>query len=298
MLRVCGLNHDLSIVCVALMSDFPRPHLLDIIACRHKFRPMRERTVQLVLQYDGSRFAGWQRQPASITVQGTIESVLERLFERPVRVVGAGRTDAGVHARGQAAHVRVPETWDASKLRRALNSLLPPDVWIAQSHNVSDQFHARYSAISRRYTYQVGTDDESASPFRRRFEWRVPWRLPDEAALACAASALHGEHRFLAFAVRGTAPATDQHLCTVTSAEWRRSGARLDFTIEANRFLHHMVRFLVGTMIDIAAGRRKQSSLLELLAASDNKAVSPPAPSHGLFLERVSYPAHFYSEEV
>jgi tRNA pseudouridine38-40 synthase len=82
------------------------------------------------------------------------------------------------------------------------------------------------------------------------------------------------------------------------SAEWRRSGARLDFTIEANRFLHHMVRFLVGTMMDIAAGRRKQSSFLELLAASDNKTVSPPAPSHGLFLERVSYPAHFYPEEV
>ncbi|HEY8310706.1 MAG TPA: tRNA pseudouridine(38-40) synthase TruA [Gemmatimonadaceae bacterium] len=259
---------------------------------------MRERTVQLVLQYDGSRFAGWQRQPTAITVQGTVESVLERLFERRVPIVGAGRTDSGVHARGQAAHVRVPETWDASKLRRALNSLLPPDVWIAQSHNVSDQFHARYSATSRRYTYQVGTDDAAASPFRRRFEWRVPWSLPDEAALADVASELHGEHRFFGFAVRGTAPATDQHICTVMSAEWRRSGARLDFTIEANRFLHHMVRFLVGTMMDIAAGRRKQSSFLELLAASDNKTVSPPAPSHGLFLERVSYPAHFYPEEV
>lgn len=272
--------------------------LLDIIPSPDKFRRMRERTVQLVLQYDGSRFAGWQRQPTSVTVQGAIESVLERLFGRRIPVVGAGRTDAGVHARGQAAHVRVPETWDASKLRRALNALLPPDVWIAQAHNVTDQFHARFSAVSRRYTYQMGTDAESASPFRRRYEWRVPWRLPNEAGLSEVASTLLGEHQFFGFAVRGTAPTTDLHRCTVTHAAWNRVGGRLDFTIEANRFLHHMVRFLVGTMVEVAAGRRSSESFAELLRATDNLAVSPPAPSHGLFLERVGYPAHFYSEEA
>ncbi len=254
--------------------------------------------MQLVIQYDGSRFAGWQRQPASVTVQGAIEDVLERLFERRITLIGAGRTDAGVHARGQAAHVRVPETWDASKLRRALNSLLPPDVWIAKTHNVTDQFHARYSATARRYTYQIGTDDESASPFRRRYEWRLPWRLPRESLLADVAGTLLGEHQFFGFAVRGTAPETDQHRCTVTHAAWSRDGGRLDFTIEANRFLHHMVRFLVGTMVDVAAGRRAPDSFAELLGARDNLAVSPPAPSHGLFLERVGYPQHFYPGEV
>jgi tRNA pseudouridine38-40 synthase len=272
--------------------------LLDIISVSDKFRPMPERTVQLVLHYDGSRFAGWQRQPTSVTVQGAVESVLERLFERHVTLVGAGRTDAGVHARGQSAHVRVPETWDASKLRRALNSLLPSDVWIAQAHNVTDQFHARFSAISRRYTYQLGTDQESASPFRRRYEWRVPWRLLDEASLTTVADALLGEHQFYGFAVRGTAPASDQHRCTITRAEWTREDGRLNFTIEANRFLHHMVRFLVGTMVDVAAGRRPAESFVELLSAHDNLAVSPPAPSHALFLDRVSYPAHFYPEDV
>ncbi len=254
--------------------------------------------MQLVLQYDGSRFAGWQRQPTSPTVQGAVESVLERLFELPVSLVGAGRTDAGVHARGQAAHVRVPESWDASKLRRALNSLLPPDVWIAQAHNVSDQFHARFSATSRRYTYQIGTDDESASPFRRKYEWRVPWRLRDESLLQSAAAALLGEHQFFGFAVRGTAPESDEHRCTVTTADWSTGPGGLRFTIEANRFLHHMVRFLVGTMVDIAAGRRDQSSMCELLVARDNRSVSPPAPAHGLFLEHVSYPSHFYPEGV
>jgi tRNA pseudouridine38-40 synthase len=279
-------------------QDFLRCELLDIILRPDNFRPMRERTVQLVLQYDGSRFAGWQRQPATVTVQGAVEGVLERLFERRVTVIGAGRTDAGVHARGQAAHVRVPETWNASKLRRALNSLLPHDVWIAQAHNVTDQFHARYSAVSRRYTYQLGTDDESASPFRRRYEWRVPWQLRDESLLSSVAASLLGEHQFYGFAVRGTAPETDQHRCTVSHAAWTRNDGRLDFTIEANRFLHHMVRFLVGTMVDIAAGRRTPESFAELLGAPNNLAVSPPAPSHGLFLDRVSYPAHFYLEGV
>ena len=254
--------------------------------------------MKLVLHYDGSRFAGWQRQPDVITVQGAVEDVLERLFQSRVTLIGAGRTDAGVHARGQAAHVRIPETWDASRLRRALNSLLPPDVWIARTHNVTDQFHARFSATARRYTYQIGADDESASPFRRRYEWRVPWKTLDEDLLATSASLVLGEHQFFGFSVRGTAPAGDEHRCTVTSASWKRESGRLNFTIEANRFLHHMVRFLVGTMIDVAAGRRDVASLSALLHASDNSAVSPPAPSHGLFLDHVTYPSHFYPEGV
>lgn len=272
--------------------------LLDFIPPPRNFRRMRERTVQLVLQYDGSRFAGWQRQPTSVTVQGEVESVLERLFGRHVKLTGAGRTDAGVHARGQAAHVRVPETWDASKLRRALNSLLPPDIWIAQAHNVTDEFHARYRAVSRRYTYQIGTDDESASPFRYRYEWRPARRLPHESSLSDLAEILLGEHQFFGFAVRGTAPERDEHRCTVTHASWERSAGRLDFTVEANRFLHHMVRFLVGTMVDVAAGRRSAQSFSDLLFAADNRAVSPPAPPHGLFLERVGYPSHFFAGEA
>lgn len=259
---------------------------------------MPERTVQLVLQYDGSRFSGWQRQPATLTVQGVVEPVLERLFQRPASLIGAGRTDAGVHARGQSAHVRVPAAWDAARLRRALNSLLPPDVWISQAHNVTDQFHARYSATARRYTYQVGTDELSASPFRRRYEWRPPWIGIDQTRLCSAAREIVGDHQFFGFAVRGTAPAGDSHRCSVTTASWAARPGRLDFTIEANRFLHHMVRFLVGTMIDIGAGRRSEESMKELLSAADNLAVSPPAPSHALFLEHVAYPSHFYPEGV
>ncbi len=299
MLRVCVLNRDLSMLCVHCTLQFTYSgELLDITSTRISSGAMRERTVQLVLQYDGSRFAGWQRQPATVTVQGAVEGVLERLFERRVTLIGAGRTDAGVHARGQAAHVRVPETWNASKLRRALNSLLPPDVWMAQAHNVTDHFHARYSAISRRYTYQLGTDDESDSPFRRgtngAFRGNCAMNRRCQAQPSHSSASISSTaSRFVAPPQRPTstaAPSPTRHGCA--------NGGRLDFTIEANRFLHHMVRFLVGTMIDVAAGRRRPESFVELLGAPNNLAVSPPAPSHGLFLDRVAYPAHFYPEGV
>lgn len=258
-----------------------------------KFRAMPERTVQLVLQYDGSRFAGWQSQPSLRTVQGTLEATAERLFRQPVRILGAGRTDAGVHARGQSAHLSVGERWTAVALSRALNALLPPDVWVASSHDVAMGFHARYSAVARRYTYYVGTDDEARSPFRRPFEWRAP-RPVDLSMLRSAAAMVLGEHRFYGFAVHGTAPATDEHRCNVTMVEWRERVGGLEFVIQANRFLHHMVRFLVGSMMDVGMGRRSLDSFAALLSADNNLATSPPAPAHALFLDHVSYPAHFY----
>ena len=253
---------------------------------------MPDRTVRLVLQYDGTRFAGWQRQPDARTVQGELERVLERLFGTPSGVTGAGRTDAGVHARGQAAHLRVGERWATAALRRAMNALLPSDVWIAEAADAPDGFHARYSATARRYTYYVGTDEASASPFRRPYEWGVG-SLADRGALDDAARALIGEHRFYGFAVRGTAPPGDEHRCDVMRAEWRERAGGLAFIIEANRFLHHMVRFLVGTMVDVARGRRTVASFTALLDAEDNRAVSPPAPAHGLFLDHVTYPPNF-----
>ena len=137
------------------------------------FRAMAERTVQLVLHYDGARFSGWQRQPEQRTVQGVVEQALERLCGGPIPALGSGRTDAGVHARGQAVGVRVPERWDAARVRRALNAILPDDVWVAAALEMRPEFHARYSAVSRRYSYYVGTDDEARSPFRRPRELRL-----------------------------------------------------------------------------------------------------------------------------
>jgi tRNA pseudouridine38-40 synthase len=254
---------------------------------------MLSRSVQLVLHYDGAGFSGWQRQPGERTVQGVLEAAVSRLCGEPVAVVGAGRTDAGVHARGQAAGLRVPEKWIASALRRSMNAILPDDVWIAAAFDMRDEFHPRYSAVSRSYSYFVGTDDLASSPFRRTHE--LVWKKPlDPVRLAGAASAVHGDHCFRAFAVKGTAPERDDHRCTVASAAWRERDGGLVFEITANRFLHHMVRFLVGTMLEVGEGRREVSDINGLLEQEDNSRVSPPAPPHALFLERVEYPPDLY----
>lgn len=254
---------------------------------------MTARTVQLVLHYDGTAFAGWQVQPNRRTVQGELERVLANLCGQRVVAQGAGRTDAGVHARGQAVGVVVPEKWTAPLLRRALNALFPDDVWVAAAHEMRPEFHARFSATSRRYAYQVGTDQDAYSPFRRRTEWAYPRPLARDT-LDAAATLLLGEHCFVAFAVRGTAPATDRHRCTVLHAAWTDRPGGISFEIEANRFLHHMVRFLVGTMLEMASGKRPAGSLSQLLEANTNDEVSPPAPAHALVLERVTYPAALY----
>ena len=254
---------------------------------------MPTRTLQLVLHYDGTGFSGWQRQPDRRTVQGVLEDALARLCAGPVAALGSGRTDAGVHARGQAVGVRVPERWTPASLRRALNAVLPHDIWVAASHAMRDDFHARYSATARRYSYYIGTDEAAASPFRRATEWAYPRPL-DRAALEAAAAELRGTHSFRAFAVRGTAPADDDHRCTILDAQWcLRPGGYL-FEVEANRFLHHMVRFLVGTMTDVASGKRPAGDIAHLLSASTNDDVSPPAPAHALFLDVVRYPDELY----
>jgi tRNA pseudouridine38-40 synthase len=254
---------------------------------------MLSRSVQLVLHYDGAGFSGWQRQADERTVQGELEAAVSRLCGTPIAVVGAGRTDAGVHARGQAAGLRVPDKWSALALRRSMNAILPDDVWIAAAFEMRDEFHPRYSAVSRSYSYYIGTDDLASSPFRRNRE--LVWKKPlDFDRLSNAARSIEGEHRFRAFAVKGTAPENDDHRCTVSRAAWREREGGLVFDIQADRFLHHMVRFLVGTMLDIGEGRRDVGVIGQLLAQDDNSQVSQPAPPHALFLERVEYPNDLY----
>jgi len=256
-----------------------------------------------VIQYDGARFAGWQRQPDERTVQAEFEAVLERLEGDGTRVVttGAGRTDAGVHALGQGVSFTLGERWQgqAAELRRGLNALLPNDVWVEQVHAMRPGFDARRSATARRYRYVIGSDEAAASPFRRPYEWALNGGRPlDRAALAAASALLVGEHDFRGLAAAGAA--TAHYRCRVALAEWapRADVAEggVTFTIEADRFLHHMVRFLVGAMVDIALGRRPPADFPRLLAATDNLAASPPAPPQGLYLMAVRYPPELYAE--
>ncbi|MES3032962.1 MAG: tRNA pseudouridine(38-40) synthase TruA [Gemmatimonadota bacterium] len=254
---------------------------------------MSRRTFQLVIQYDGEAFAGWQRQPAQRTVQGVLEEGLARLTQLHISVIGAGRTDAGVHALGQAASVQVPEKWEPDRLRRALNAVLPRDVRCADVLAMQDAFHARFSATARQYRYLIGTDADAAGPFRYNREWALP-HAPDLARLQEEAATVLGEHSFRAFAVKGTAPADDDHRCHVTTCRWEMRPGGLALVIAANRFLHHMVRFLVGTMVEVGTGRRPPGTIAALRLTDENRQVSPPAPACGLYLERVTYPEHLY----
>lgn len=271
----------------------PRTVVLDAATAAGYVQLVAGRAIQLVLQYDGSGFSGWQRQADTRTVQGVLEQTIAGLVQEKVAVRGAGRTDAAVHALGQAADVRVPERWTPAELLRALNAVLPRDVRVSEAYEMRDGFDARRQAVSRRYSYWIGTDAGAESPFRRRTEWVV--RLPLETAMldSCAA-AMVGDHSFRSFAVRGTAPDYDDHHCIVHDARWRDRPGGLVFFVEANRFLHHMVRFLVGTMVEFAAGRRVGEHWRDVVGAEDNSRAAPPAPAHALFLERVLYPADLY----
>jgi tRNA pseudouridine38-40 synthase len=254
---------------------------------------MSRRTLQLVIQYDGEHFAGWQRQPAQRTVQGTLEDALSRLMQMHVSATGAGRTDAGVHALGQSVSVVVPERWHAETLRRALNGVLPRDVRCADAFAMAPEFHARFSAQQRQYIYLVGTDADASSPFRYNREWPLG-RPPELGWLQAEASDVLGDHSFRAFAVKGTAPETDDHRCIVHRCHWEARDGGLRLTVAANRFLHHMVRFLVGTMVEVGLGKREPGSIRRLIAADVNRDTAAPAPACGLYLERVTYPVHLY----
>lgn len=258
---------------------------------------MDPQPILLVTQYDGGRFSGWQRQPVARTVQGEMERVLHKISGgQAVSAVGAGRTDAGVHAKGQGVGVRMPRLWQPERLRLALNSLLPNDIWIASAHLMTAEFHPRYSATARTYGYLLGTDDFANSPFRSRYEWPLKGPL-DVSALNEEASALHGEHIFRAFAVAHTAPVDDSHQCIIHHARWLERDGGLVFEVSANRFLHHMVRFLVGTMVDVARGKRPRGTIAKLLRENDNSRTAAPAPARGLSLYKVTYPDALYVQE-
>jgi tRNA pseudouridine38-40 synthase len=253
------------------------------------------RTFLATLHFDGTGFVGWQRQPAGRSVQAEFERVLERLFGGRAPANAAGRTDAGVHAEGLGVSFPAPDQWTPTDLRRALNALLPRDCWVAELHPMQPGFHARKSALTRRYRYDIGTDEASASPFRRPFEWALGRPL-DVGALRAGATLLHGTHEFRAFAVTGQA--RRHYRCRIARAEWaeRSAGRGISFHVEADRFLHHMVRMLVGTMVDVALGRRPLGDIEMLLEAGDNQRTSPPAPPQGLYFVRASYPAELYLE--
>ena len=238
-------------------------------------------TSRLLIEYDGTDFAGWARQPAERTVQATLEDALERVTRREVRLTVAGRTDAGVHARGQVASHDGPPAHAS-----AINGVLPRDVRVVESEEATDGFDARRDALSRTYRYRIHTR-AVASPFELRRALHWPHRL-DRAALDRCAAAVIGNHDFTAF----TPTQTDHVLFrrTVLRAEWRDPEPdTLELWIEAETFMRHMVRTLVGTMLEVAGGRRSEEDFRTLLEGRPREHAGDTAAAHGLYLESVRY---------
>jgi len=239
--------------------------------------------IKLVIAYDGTDFHGWARQRGIRTVQGAIEDVLVRILGRVPTISVAGRTDAGVHAQGQVASF--PADLDATKVQRAVNAALAPEVVVLSAARAPKEFDARRSATGREYRYRIDTGPVP-DPFTARFVWHRPGRLA-AAKMRAAARHLEGEHDFASFCrVPESAAGTVRTLRRLTL---RSAGDSLEVRAIADGFLHQMVRSLVGTLVRVGEGRILPGAMPEILAARSRAAAGPVAPPHGLTLVRVSY---------
>jgi tRNA pseudouridine38-40 synthase len=265
------------------------------------------RTLKLTLAYDGTEFVGWQRQAEGRSVQGVLEDAVSRLDGRPVSINGAGRTDAGVHATGQVASLVLHESdLDGTTIRRALNAVLPRDIRIVAVDEVAEGFHARYDAVSKTYHYRL-INGPVVSPFAARYVWHVPWSL-DLASMDDAARRLVGEHDFGAFqSTGGDVRTTTREIFESSIAHVAREpsastlgevpaiadsdGRVLVYSVTGSGFLRHMVRAIVGTLVEIGSGRSRPELMNMLLAQRDRAEAGPTAPALGLCLASVRYPA-------
>lgn len=256
---------------------------------------MSKKRYIIEIEYDGTDFVGWQEQPKGRTIQETVQDRLSIILREEIKIVGAGRTDTGVHARGMVAHFDLSEGHQ-DKISDAiykLNRFLPHDILITSLREASPDFHARFSATSRTYKYYVTLVD---SPFRKKFYTYIP-QVTDFTAMNKAALYLMGEHDFTTFSKKHTDVHT--HLCTVTEAKWTQIEQDVwVFQISANRFLRNMVRSITGTLLEVGQSKLSIEEFANKLKAQDRAQASNTAPATGLFLDSVSYPSELLGETL
>ena len=251
------------------------------------------RRIRTIISYDGTNYVGWQVQPNGVSIQELLEKALLELTGEQIRVEGSGRTDSGVHARAQVAHFDTNARMAADKFAIAMNMHLPADIRVLYSEECDPDFHARFSAKKKTYTYTIQLGPH-ADVFRRSFALHLH-SVPDIEAMEQAASAVLGTHDFKAFMCMNTR--LENTVRTITRSEWIKDGQLLTYVVEGNGFLYNMVRILVGTMLEIGSGKRPASDMQKALTSGNRADAGATAPAHGLCLNRVVYP-DFDTEEV
>lgn len=241
------------------------------------------RNIKLTLEYDGTDFVGWQTQAAGRTVQEEVTRVLKEVLQENITVEGAGRTDSGVHARGQVANFLTNSLLDLDAIRSALNGMLPLDIRVRTAQEVSELFQARFHARARLYKYYISLRPQAIG---RQYQWYVKYPL-DVDSMKCTAELIKGDHDFTSFC--NHADEVDERCCTVLASRWSQSPKGLIYEVKANRFVHGMVRALVGTMVDIGRGHIPAAAFPEIMDAKDRTRAGMAAPAHGLCLEEVVY---------
>jgi tRNA pseudouridine38-40 synthase len=246
------------------------------------------RTLRFTIQYDGTDYVGWQRQPNGVSIQALLEDALAPIEGGVVTLHGAGRTDAGVHAEGQVASATLSNTLAAPTLARALNAVLPPAVRVLTVEEMSPEFHARFSARAKTYEYRI-VNAPVVSAFLHRYVWHVRQPL-DVEAMRTAATPLVGRHDFGAF--QGAGPAavsTERTILAFDVEDGRGLDVPLALRVTGDGFLRHMVRNIVGTLVEVGTGRQDPQRLPAVLESRDRSRAGPTAPAQGLFLINVTY---------
>lgn len=239
---------------------------------------------RLTIEYDGTNLHGWQVQPNGRTVQGDIESAIREFSpKQKITLIGAGRTDSGVHARGQIANIKLVTKMKPEEIQKALNSKLQKDIWISDCQIVDESFHARFSAKEREYSYHITS---KYSPINQRFEWCVNKNLDKEKLSKCS-KLIIGKHDFTSFCKANSE--VNHKICEVYLSKWEITSTGFIYHIRANRFLQHMVRFLVGTMVEVARGRMNIKDFKQFIEGQHPTLSVFRAQAQGLFLERIIY---------